>query len=178
MPQHAGMVATLIEVRQRTALHHGGSRTQSEAKFRQAGGCRTTVEAAAMQDQRPDAGGHGNQALGLAEQEAAAATMTTTRITQHLSSLNPVTVVALQQGDDLGRVDNASSESDAIVADLEESQSLLALTKETDLGSRHDSKIDYLSPLQLWVYQNSSDNMTLAERLEKSQWETPRLERL
>jgi hypothetical protein len=32
--------------------------------------------------------------------------------------------------------------------------------------------------LQLWVYETSGANMTVAERLEKSKWEAERLERL
>lgn len=37
---------------------------------------------------------------------------------------------------------------------------------------------DRISPLLLWVSQISNDHIPVAERLEKSKWETPRLEKL
>ena len=100
-------------------------------------------------------------------------------------SLDPKKIVPLQSDADLGGDNNASSgslhpDSRTVSSsrDLEGPKSLSNLTEGTDLGYGDCFNVECLSTLQLWVYQNSKDVMTVAERLERLKWEHPRLERL
>lgn len=177
MREHICIMAKSTEMAQIIALPFGGSRKTSDTEFQQVVGHYSTVgvEAAAMQDQSKHGNDHNINGLVIAEQQQVAA-RSCARITQRPLSLNVEASAASSQNAGPRRFGVASSDSHTTISDPEETQSLFALT-ETGRGLTSPSSIDYVSPLQLWLYQ-ISNNMPMAERLEKSKWEVRRLERL
>ena len=99
-------------------------------------------------------------------------------VAQQLSSLSAGfgTAVAYQMHADV-RFEKGFSSPDSTPADPKD----ITFLEPTDgmapeLSSQRNT--DFISRLQLWLYQNSNDRMTTAERLEKSKWEKRPLERL
>lgn len=79
-----------------------------------------------------------------------------------------------EQSVDANGIKKTNSASFATMAGLAKTQSL----EETGSNRPSPFNIDQISPLLLWVSQVSNNHIPLAERLEKSKWTTPRLEKL
>ena len=166
MRRKTSRVEASVEISNTATLHCRGSRTQPGVRVQDdAAACPSNIEVAAMQNSEHIIIDLGRQLLGTREETA----KTSWKDCRHpLSSLNQDEVVALQRSIHLKWIDNTNVDSPdrshpksrSSSTEFRKSQPLFSSTETMDVDSRHRYDVDCLSPLQLWMYQNSKDNMT------------------